>query len=144
AYPPFHTHNCTWNSVLSLVQQPLLLWPGYAPKHLGEYSDIKSLWQAWEEGMFVEGVGCTPPLRLIDEKWGSLNKMASTKGPTGECLTCAARTKWAKFQFFITRISAHKAAGHTIDQTLAFFESERGVKSVNQFHKALQEAKPQK
>lgn len=34
--------------------------------------------------------------------------------------------------------------GHTIDQTLTYFESERGEKSVNQFHKALQEKKPQK
>jgi hypothetical protein len=44
AYPPFHTQNCTWNGVLSLVQQPLLLWPGYAPKNLSEYPDIMSLW----------------------------------------------------------------------------------------------------
>jgi hypothetical protein len=70
-YPTFHTQNCTWNSVLSLVQQAPLLWTVYAPKRLGEYADIKSLWQAWEEGMTVEGVGCTPPLRLIDERWGS-------------------------------------------------------------------------
>ena len=46
--------------------------------------------------------------------------------------------------FFITRIEAYKTSGHTIDQTLAFFESERGVRSVNQFHKALQEKKPLK
>jgi hypothetical protein len=71
AYPQFHTHNCTWNSVLSLIQQPHLLWPSYAPKNLGEYPDIMSLWRAWEEGMLIEGVGCTPPLRLIDERWGS-------------------------------------------------------------------------
>jgi hypothetical protein len=71
AYPLFHTHNCTWNSVLSLVQQPPLLWPVYAPKNLGEYSDIMSLWRTWEEGMSIEDVGCTPPLRLIDERWGS-------------------------------------------------------------------------
>jgi hypothetical protein len=71
AYPAFHTQNCTWNSVLSLVQQPHLLWIVYALKNLGEFADIKSLWQAWEEGMTVEGVGCTPPLRVIDERWGN-------------------------------------------------------------------------
>lgn len=71
AYPLFNTHNCTWNSVLSLIKQPLLLWPGYAPKNLGDYPDIKSLRQAWKEGMLIEGVGYTPPLRLIDERWGS-------------------------------------------------------------------------
>ncbi|KAF8258786.1 hypothetical protein EI94DRAFT_1512082, partial [Lactarius quietus] len=141
AYPPFHTHNCIWNSVLSLVQQPLLLWPGYAPKNLGDYPDIKSLWQAWEEGMFVEGVGCTPPLRLIDEKWGSCPGQRTRWRPQRDQLV---KPNGQNSIFFITRISAHKAAGHRIDQTLAFFESERGVRSVNQFHKALQEAKPQK
>jgi hypothetical protein len=59
-------------------------------------------------------------------------------------ISLQARTIWAKFHFFITRINVHKATGHTIDQTLAFFESERGGRSVNQFHKALQEKKPQK
>jgi hypothetical protein len=67
AYPTFHTQSCTWNSVLSLVEQPPLLWTVYAPKNLGDYADIKSLWQAWEEGMTVEGVGCTPPLWVIDD-----------------------------------------------------------------------------
>ncbi|KAF8268134.1 hypothetical protein EI94DRAFT_1700470 [Lactarius quietus] len=95
-------------------------------KESGDYPDIKSLWQAWEEGMFVEGVGCTPPLRLIDEKWGSCPGQRTRWRPQRDQL---ARTKWAKFHFFITRISAHKAAGHTIDQTLAFFESERGVRT---------------
>lgn len=59
-------------------------------------------------------------------------------------LLLQARTIWAKFNFFIVRINAHKATGHTIDQTLTFFESERGEKSVNQFHKALQGKRPQK
>ncbi|KAN0129106.1 hypothetical protein V8E53_013102, partial [Lactarius tabidus] len=142
AYPQFHTHNCTWNSVLSLIQQPHLLWPSYAPKNLGEYPDIMSLWRAWEEGMLIEGVGCTPPLRLIDERWGSC--LGQRARCTEVTMLLQARTIWAKFHFFIARINAHKAAGHTIDQTLAFFESERGVRSVNQFHKALQETRPQK
>jgi hypothetical protein len=51
AYPPFHTQNCTWNSVLSLVQQPHLLWTVYTPKNLGEHANIKSPWQAWEKGI---------------------------------------------------------------------------------------------
>jgi hypothetical protein len=63
--------SCTWNSVLSLIKQPPLLWTVYAPKNLGDYADIKSLWQAWEEGITVEGVGYTPPLQVIDEQWGS-------------------------------------------------------------------------
>lgn len=86
AYPPFHTHNCTWNGVLSLIQQPLLLWPGYAPKNLGEYPDIMSLWLAWEEGMSIEDVGCTPPLRLIDERWGSCEGQRARWRPHGEPL----------------------------------------------------------
>ncbi|KAH9008641.1 hypothetical protein EDB84DRAFT_1247856, partial [Lactarius hengduanensis] len=141
AFPPFHTHNCTWSSVLSLVQQPLLLWPGYAPKNLGEYPDIMTLWQTWDEGVLIEGVGCMPPLRLIDERWGSCIGQRARWRPHGDPL---ARTIWAKFNFFITRINAHMATGHTIDQTLTFFESERGERSVNQFHKALQGKKSQK
>ena len=86
AYPAFHTQNCTWNAVLSLVQQPHLLWTSYAPKNLGEYADIKSLWQAWEEGMSVEGIGCMPPLRVIDERWGSCKGRRAVWRPQGDAL----------------------------------------------------------
>ncbi len=85
-YPLFHTHNCTWGSVLSLVQQPSLLWPSYAPKNLGEYADITTLWQTWEEGMSIEGVGCMPPLRLIDERWGSCLGQRARWRPQGDPL----------------------------------------------------------
>ncbi|KAF8495598.1 hypothetical protein BU17DRAFT_103592 [Hysterangium stoloniferum] len=54
-YPPFHTHNYTWNGLLSLVQQPLLLWPSYAPKNLGEYPDIATLVSM---GGWYVGRGC--------------------------------------------------------------------------------------
>jgi hypothetical protein len=70
-FPQFHTSNYTWNHVLSLVVQPSLLWTCYTPKSLGDYPDIKSLWEAWEEGMMIKGVGCTPPIRLVDERWGT-------------------------------------------------------------------------
>ncbi|KAH9024837.1 hypothetical protein EDB84DRAFT_1273752, partial [Lactarius hengduanensis] len=109
--------------------------------NLGEYPDIMTLWQTWDEGVLIEGVGCMPPLRLIDERWGSCIGQRARWRPHGDPL---ARTIWAKFNFFITRINAHMATGHTIDQTLTFFESERGERSVNQFHKALQGKKSQK
>ncbi|KAF8230613.1 hypothetical protein L208DRAFT_1281176 [Tricholoma matsutake] len=135
-YPAFHTQNCTWNAVLSLVQQLHLLWTGYALKNLGEYADIKSLWQAWEEGMSVEGIGCMPPLRVIDEHWGSCKGHRAVWRPQGDAPI------WVNFYFFITQINAYRGTGHTIDEAITYFEAEQGDQSVNQFHKSLQEKKP--
>ncbi|KAH9971978.1 hypothetical protein BGW80DRAFT_1173830, partial [Lactifluus volemus] len=137
-YPTFHTQNCTWNSVLSLVQQAPLLWTVYAPKRLGEYADIKSLWQAWEKDMTVEGVGCTPPLWLIDERWGSRRGHRTDWRPRNNE---NARKIWANFVFFISCINTYKAAGHTINEAIDYFEGLQGHQSLNQLQKSLQTQK---
>jgi hypothetical protein len=71
SYPTFRAANCSWLSIFELVQQPKLLWDSYAPHNLGEYPDISSLWLAWSEGGFLEGVGRLPSLQLVDRRWGS-------------------------------------------------------------------------
>lgn len=63
---------CTWQHVLDQVVNPSALWSGYEPGNLGHYLDIKSLWQAWEEGTYVTNIGRKPALQMIDAKWGNL------------------------------------------------------------------------
>lgn len=79
-YPSFAAADCTWNSVFAHIVDPSLLWTVYAPDSLGNYPDIKSLWQAWDEGSYVENVGRKPALRLLDARWGSLKNMKTNKG----------------------------------------------------------------
>jgi hypothetical protein len=52
-----------------------------------------------------------------------------------------ARKIWANFYFFITRITTYKDTGHTINEAIAYFEAERGDRTVNHLHKSLQEKK---
>ena len=79
-YPPFTTHNCTWQYIFDRITNPSKLWLSYAPGSLGDYPDIKSLWQAWDEGTFVVDVGRTPALRLVDARWGNLKSQETHRG----------------------------------------------------------------
>ena len=56
-YPPFTTRDCTWQYIFDRIINPSSLWLSYTPGSLGDYPDIKSLWQAWDEGTFVIDVG---------------------------------------------------------------------------------------
>jgi hypothetical protein len=71
SYPTFGAANCSWFSIFSLVQRPTCLWESYAPRNLGEYPNVSSLWLAWSEGDFLDGVGRLPSLQHIDQMWGS-------------------------------------------------------------------------
>ncbi|KAF8802303.1 hypothetical protein BYT27DRAFT_7112872 [Phlegmacium glaucopus] len=52
-YPPFTTSDCTWQYVFDRITNPADMWLTYAPGSLGDYPDIKSLWQAWDEGTLM-------------------------------------------------------------------------------------------
>ena len=78
-YPIFTTVECTWQYVLDMVVNPSLLWSSYAPDSLGDYADVKSIWQAWDEGAYIKDVGRKPALRLIDARWGNLESQETHK-----------------------------------------------------------------
>jgi hypothetical protein len=71
-YPCFTFKTCTWQFIFENVSEPSALWISYAPESLGNYLDIKSLWQAWDEGTYVLKIGRKPALRLIDGRWGNI------------------------------------------------------------------------
>ena len=63
-----------------MIKQPALLWKAWQPESLGTYQSVKHLWQAWDEGTLIEGVGHKPPLRLVDKEWGSQKHQLTLKG----------------------------------------------------------------
>ncbi len=78
-YPVFTTVDCTWQYILDRVINPSALWSSYAPGSLGNYPDIKSIWQTWDEGAYIENVGRKPAVRLIDARWGNLESQETHK-----------------------------------------------------------------
>ena len=78
-YPIFTTVDCTWQYVLDQVVNPSPLWSSYAPSSLSDYADIKSIWQAWDEGTYIKDIGRKPALRLIDARWGNLESQETHK-----------------------------------------------------------------
>lgn len=78
-YPVFTTVDCTWQYILDRVVNPSPLWASYSPGSLGDYADIKSIWQAWDEGEYIKDVGRKPALRLIDARWGNLESQETHK-----------------------------------------------------------------
>ena len=71
--------DCTWQYILDRVMNPSALWSSYAPGSLGDYPDIKSIWQAWDEGAYIENVGRKPAVRLIDARRGNLESQETHK-----------------------------------------------------------------
>ena len=71
-YPMFMTVNCTWQYILNKVINLSVLWSSYSPNSLSDYADVKSIWQAWNEGEYIKDVGRKPALQLIDARWGNL------------------------------------------------------------------------
>jgi hypothetical protein len=78
-YPPFTTRDCTWQYIFDRITNPSDLWVLYAPRGLGDYPDVKSLWQAWDKGTFVDDVGRKPALQLIDARWGNLKSQETNR-----------------------------------------------------------------
>jgi hypothetical protein len=78
-YPTFSTVDCSWQYLLDKVMNPSCLWLTYAPGSLGDYEDVKSLWQTWDEGAYVKDIGRKPAMRLIDARWGNLESKETHK-----------------------------------------------------------------
>jgi hypothetical protein len=110
-YPPFTTRDCTWQYIFDRITNPSNLWLSYAPGSLGDYPDIKSLWQAWDEGIFVIDVGRTPALRLIDARWGNLKSQETHRGkfpswrPTNNEKVCTVLHIISCFTHIICRLA---------------------------------------
>lgn len=79
-YPSFTTINCTWQYTLKTISNPSTLWDLYAPANLGEYPTVAALWEAWDEGSYVSGVGRKVAIRLIEERWGNLKNEKTNTG----------------------------------------------------------------
>ncbi|KAH9049989.1 hypothetical protein EDB84DRAFT_1585396 [Lactarius hengduanensis] len=129
-YPAFTSRNCNWTSVFAMIKQPALLWKAWRPESLGSYPNVRLLWQAWDEGTLIEGVGRKPPLRLVDEEWGSQKHWQTSKGRLPSWRphqNASVRQTWSQFQFFVKRLQD--------------FESRRGDQSMPKFHKFLQPRK---
>ncbi|PBK79151.1 hypothetical protein ARMGADRAFT_951218, partial [Armillaria gallica] len=150
-YPSFHPTQATWQAVFMVVVQPMAIWTVYAPKSLGGYCTVCELWQSWDEGTIIEDVGCLPPIRIIDEKWGNLkNKQTGTGGkfplwrPRNDD---QAHTWWSKYFFFITRIQKSIAEGKSSDAAIAYFEDIHVASqpdTVNALHKSMQPKRTKK
>jgi hypothetical protein len=90
----FDTAHCTWQAIFKLISRPDLLWDCWGPRSLGAYPDIKSLWEAWDEGASVKGIGCAPAPRRIrvgmprrPEDWkGKAACMAAPQKRKCECV----------------------------------------------------------
>ncbi|KAK0449057.1 uncharacterized protein EV420DRAFT_789452 [Desarmillaria tabescens] len=78
--PTFKKSETNWQSVFSRVMDPVKLWDCYVPRSLGDYPDVKSIWQSWSEGAIIEDIGRLPPIQLIENKWGSLKNGTMGKG----------------------------------------------------------------
>ncbi len=78
--PTFKRSETNWQSIFSKVTNPVQLWDCYAPRSLGDYPDVKTIWQSWSEGTVLDDIGRLPPLRLIENKWGSLKNGTTGKG----------------------------------------------------------------
>ncbi|KJA18036.1 hypothetical protein HYPSUDRAFT_117238, partial [Hypholoma sublateritium FD-334 SS-4] len=135
-----------WQHILEKVVHPVAMWEVYAPRNLGEYNDTGDLWQAWDEGSFIEGVGRLPALRLIEARWGTLKNKETNKGKYAQWRPPKddrARKIWANFSFFIQRIEELVATGSSSVQAVNQIEALRGTRSLNQLHRSLQKKKKQ-
>ncbi|THH15033.1 hypothetical protein EUX98_g9527 [Antrodiella citrinella] len=139
-YPVFTHITCNWSAILKAIKQPSQVWSTWCPKSLGAYVDIQAVWDTWDVGCIVPGVGHMPPLRLIESEWGGLK---STTGKGRQQLwrpknNKNARQQFTRFKFFIDRINARLADGKSVSEAIAELETERGARSVCQFRKDLQ------
>ncbi|KAF8952114.1 hypothetical protein BDZ97DRAFT_1626821, partial [Flammula alnicola] len=144
SYPSFTIHDCTWQYIFEKIANPSDLWPSYAPGSLGDYSDVKSLWQAWDEGTFVIDIGRKPPLRLIDARWGNLKSQETHRGrfpswrPRNDD---KARKIWSNFFFFIHRVEDRIKSGHSSAEAVSHFDDLRDGRSLSQFQRSIQPKK---
>ena len=69
-FPNFPRDSCNWPELMKLIQQPRLVWRCWEFKDLGQWSSLAELWEAWDEGAAIPGIGRCPPIRLVEREWG--------------------------------------------------------------------------
>jgi len=140
-YPPFTSRSCSWQAILGLVRQPARVWRYWAPGNLGTYSSFAALWQAWDEGEKVDGVGCKPALRLIEAQWGQNKSKHTNVGrlpawrPTNDA---KARKTWSNFKLMQQQVQSEIDNGKTPAEAIRILDARRGTLSLPQYHKKLQ------
>ncbi|THU81190.1 hypothetical protein K435DRAFT_809278 [Dendrothele bispora CBS 962.96] len=121
--------------MFKLVKWPVVLWNVYKPRNLGtgEYGMVNALWDVWDSGTTIEGIGRCPPLRIIDESWGS-------RKDQGRIKMTPARKTWSNFEFLIKKINEKKdsSGSKSIAEIIDEFEVLRGDGDLNSLHKGLQ------
>lgn len=80
SYSTFKTSQCSWQAIFSMLVRPELLWECWAPQSLGSYADVKALWETWDEGASVRGIGRGPPLRLVESESARREDQRAGKG----------------------------------------------------------------
>ncbi|KAH9048848.1 hypothetical protein EDB84DRAFT_1261778, partial [Lactarius hengduanensis] len=137
-FPSFDSAHCTWQAIFKMISRPDLLWDCWGPRSLGAYPDTKSLWEAWDEGTSVQGVGRVPPLRLIESEWGHHEDQRTGKGkrpawrPRNN-----ARQRWLQFMALVKRVEDEMANGKTASAAVEHLDHLRDGRSLPQLRVAL-------
>ena len=110
----FTTVDCTWQYILDRVINPSSLWVSYSPGSLGDYAayaDVKSIWQAWDEGEYIKDIGHKLALWLIDKRWGNLESQETHKRkypswrPRNDNKVCASY-----YSFYVWNLTSRRPA----------------------------------
>jgi hypothetical protein len=161
-FPSFDTAHCTWQAIFKLISRPDLLWECWGPRSLGAYPDIKSLWEAWDEGASVKGVGRAPPLRLVESEWGRHEDQRTGKGklpawrprknanvsvllsppsvypsPVLIPVLLQARQRWSQFMVLIKRVEDEMANGRTASAAVKHLDDLRDGRTLPQLQVTL-------
>ncbi|KAH9171726.1 hypothetical protein EDB89DRAFT_1969777 [Lactarius sanguifluus] len=139
-FPSFDTACCTWPAMFKMISRPDLLWDCWGPRSLGAYPDTKSLWEAWDEGTSVEGVGRAPPLRLVESEWGRHEDQRTGKGKLPAWrprMNMNARQRWSLFMALVKRVEDEMANGKTASAAVEHLDHLRDGRSLPQLRAAL-------
>ena len=156
SYSIFKMSQCTWQGIFGMIAHPELLWNFWAPKSLGSYMSIELLWEMWEEGELVKGIGHGPPLRLVDSEWGWCEDQRMEKGKLPAWWPCnneqvsvqaqvnniqlmasQVRKHWLQFSSLVARIQQEIANGKTTSATVRGLNNFRAGRILPQLQVAL-------
>ncbi|KAH8983823.1 hypothetical protein EDB86DRAFT_2772428, partial [Lactarius hatsudake] len=143
-FPSFDTARCTWPAIFKMISRPDLLWDCWGPRSLGAYPDTKSLWEAWDEGTSVEGVGRAPPLRIVESQWGRHEDQKTGKGKLPAWrprMNVNARQRWSQFMALVKRVEDEMATGKTASAAVDHLDHLRDGRSLPQLRVALRRPK---
>ncbi|KIK06290.1 hypothetical protein K443DRAFT_3320 [Laccaria amethystina LaAM-08-1] len=83
-HPVLGQGSISWNDVFARIKQPRPLWDTWKPSKPLDQMSIQDVWDCYNvgEGVEVNGMktGVKPPLRLVEQKFGSEWRKAGRKG----------------------------------------------------------------